>query len=70
MKTVTILCYTILILTILLFIGRVKYVNACDACAKCEGSDQAIENTLYQYGFNIGWNDTPTITDYIVSNFK
>ena len=70
MKTLTILCYTILILTILLFTGRAKYVNACDAIQLTECTDSDIENTLYQYGFNIGWNDTPTITDYIVSNFK
>lgn len=63
---------TILVLTTSgLFIGgMLKYRSALTAIQKTELTDAAIENTLYMYGFNLSWNDTPTVTDYIISNFK
>lgn len=63
---------TILVLTTSgLFIGgMLKYRLALTAIQKTELTDAAIEDTLYQYGFNLSWNDTPTVTDYIISNFK
>jgi len=63
---------TILVLTTSgLFIGgMLKYRLALTAIQKTELTDAAIEDTLYQYGFNLDIFEKPTTVDYITSNFK
>jgi hypothetical protein len=47
-----------------------KYRLALTAIQKTELTDAAIEDTLYQYGFNLDIFEKPTTVDYITSNFK
>lgn len=71
MKTIiTTLATTFIICFILVCTGRINYVNAQDVIAKGEGSDLAIVETLHDYGFNLDWYESPTVTDYFLSNFR
>ena len=71
MKTlITLTAILTLIFSGLLISGLNNYNNACKAAANCEGSDIAIAETLYEYGFNLDIFEQPTTVDYIKSNFK
>ena len=71
MKTlITLTTIFTLIFSGLLISGLNNYNNACEAAANCEGSDIAIAETLYEYGFNLDIFEQPTTVDYIKSNFK
>ena len=71
MKTlITLTTIFTLIFSALLISGLNNYNNACEAAANCEGSDIAITETLNKYGFYLDVFETPTITDYLMSNFK
>ena len=71
MKTlITLTAILTLIFSGLLISGLNNYNNACEAAANCEGSDIAIAETLYEYGFNLDIFEQPTTVDYIKSNFK
>jgi len=62
--------FVLIAFCLLLCNGRSKYNEACFMASNCEGSDIAITQTLYQYGFDLDIFETPTITDYLMSNFK
>ena len=68
LKTTAIL--VLMAFCLLLCNGRSKYNEACFMASYGEGSDIAITQTLYQYGFDLDVFETPTITDYLMSNFK
>ena len=61
---------SIMIFCLLLCNGRAKYNEACFIASNGEGSDIAISETLYEYGFNLDVFEQPTTVDYITSNFK
>ncbi len=68
LKTTAIL--VIMTFCLLLCNGRSKYNEACFMASYSEGSDVAITETLNKYGFYLDVFETPTITDYILSNFR
>lgn len=67
MKT---LVTTLAILSLIILIGaELNYQNANKAAINSEGTDLAIEQAMSLYGFNLAWDETPTITDKILALF-
>lgn len=64
---ILILGYTIILLDMN---GVKKYQCAKFEIMQTDCTDSDIENTLYQYGFNLAWYEQPTLIDFIFSNFK
>lgn len=71
MKTLT-LSIILLLTAILLSFAQLNYECAIEAAINSEGSDIAIENAMYQYGFNVEALDPnePTTTDKVKALFN
>ena len=71
MKTIiTLTTILTLIFSGLLISGLNNYNNAIEATQKTNGSDLEISDTMCNYGFNLDVFETPTVIDYIKSNFN
>lgn len=47
--------------------GRSNYNEAVFMASHSEGTDLAISVEMARYGFDLDWNDEPTIFDYLYS---
>jgi len=47
--------------------GRSNYLEAVFMATNSDGTDLAIAVEMQRYGFNLDWNEYPTILDYLYS---
>jgi hypothetical protein len=57
----------VLVFTLALFKGRSNYLEAVFMATNSEGTDLAISIEMQRYGFDLDWNEEPTILDYCYS---
>lgn len=69
MKTITTTLAILFISAIILIGAEVNYQSANIAAKNSEGTDLAIEQALSLYGFNLSWDEEPTMIQKIVAVF-
>lgn len=69
-KLITLGIILFCLLSVLYINGLVKYKQAIECGKKSEGTDSDISNCNKQYGYDLDWNETPTNTQIILSNFQ